>query len=938
MSCNRNFISPQNSKSRKAIFPQHNINFQSLEKDIFKLINYLRVNPEKYMNEFNKYFEKEEIDKIISEINNLNIKLLPFDTKKEISNAGNDYLDYLIEMTNDKPYFNINNIDKTCFNLRERLSKYGQRYGKIFESLIINSINSEEIVNKLIKDEKSRNIILNPNMKYISITCGFLPKCNNVCTIIDIIQDFIAYKDLDNISLNNGIQIINTIDYDGKEINDENQNKEFIQTYTLKDDLKSKYSSKTCKTKKKLNIEVGKYNKFTSKDESKNISNYFWSRNNYNKKLNNTISEKSKLISPLATYKSGAHLIFNQTHSNLQKSFLSTRKDKLEIFNNNECDLTTKSKITLIPNNYRNSNDLLNATKQYDNKTFNKIDINLKKSKYNFSTERVKEKDKKGIIHSLIELKNKLLKEKEKKIQNIKNFNDKSKLSDEENKIRDTNFTLKNIQINENKNKENIEMSKMEDSKIDKKNNNIRNIENNNINYNISFDNNTYSFVSKENQNNQNSINDNDNLLLTEDQINNASIINQNKKLNSFFSHDTEINNILFLKEKNKNINQKNLKMSIINNNKISKQSKENNDINIDFINSELKEDNNINNINNEKDNNDKNEELVYHKNKKEIKKLIREYNKERCEKQIKLNNNVNKIFNINNNANNEINNENYSNDGNNKKSTATFFYNNKKENKMKVYIKQKINISNSKKKTIQTTNNKPIYKNYSHKMIKTKKYFSPKCLLNETNYNDYKIKTNNSNQNILLTDYNNTHNNIYYNINNGKKRIFSYKASRSKLLKNRSYGNVLKEPNYKNIEEKQYLSDKNIIEPEEILKSPKYTIKRASNCNDNIETNVNSDNNNDIFDEIIKLNGYNCKKKELKEIKINYIYKNINNYNTYKESHIYKKNKIKQEKNSLAFKNINTETNLTNNNKISNFKQNRLKKKYIIPHIKITE
>ena len=185
MSNERNFLSPQNIKRGKVIFPQYNFNFQGLEKQIFKLINYLRINPEKYLNEFNKYFQKEELDKIITELNNLNIKLFPFDTKKEISNAGNDYLDYLIEKAIDKPYFNFYNIDKTCFNLRERLSKYGQRYGKIFESVIINSKNSEEIVNKLIKDEKSRRMILSPNMKYIAITCGFLPKWNKVCTIIN---------------------------------------------------------------------------------------------------------------------------------------------------------------------------------------------------------------------------------------------------------------------------------------------------------------------------------------------------------------------------------------------------------------------------------------------------------------------------------------------------------------------------------------------------------------------------------------------------------------------------------------------------------------------------------------------------------------------------------------------------------------------------------
>jgi rubrerythrin len=287
-------------------------------------------------------------------------------------------------------------------------------------------------------------------------------------------------------------------------------------------------------------------------------------------------------------------------------------------------------------------------------------------------------------------------------------------------------------------------------------------------------------------------------------------------------------------------------------------------------------------------------------------------------------------------NNNNINNNENNNNEGNNKKSTATFFYINKdniKENKIKVYRKQKINISNSQNKFIKTNKNK-LYDNNSHKNIKVKRYFFPKPILNKNN-NHHKIVNNNSN-NILLTDYNNNRNidNVDYNINNGKKRICSYKASFSKLFKNRSYNNVLTESNCKNIEEKQYLSDKNINDAEYLLNSPKRTIKRVSNSNDNRETNVNSDNNNDLFDEIIKLNGYKYNKKGLKEIKINYIYNNRINYNTYKENYIYKRNKIKPEK-KYSFKNYNKgpKNMKTDNNyyKISNINQNKSKKNYLI-------
>ena len=1002
------YLSPQNYQKNKKIFQQYNTNFPNLEKEIFKLINYLRINPEKYFNEFNNFFLEEELETIIKEINESENKLYPFNTKKEISNSGNDYLDYLIENTSDKIDFNFKNVNKTCFNLRERLSKYGQRYGKIFESVIINSNSSEEIVNKLIKDEKARKMLLSPNMKYIAITCGFIPKWNNTCTIIDIVQNFIAYKDIDNISYNNNndIQIINTIEFDENESSKKEKKKEMKQLNSKSKDIKNKYCSKTCKFKNKLNkkdnlfngIENNfqkknnennskennlKYSTNTNNMERKKNYNYLFSRNDYNKKFSSTSSAYSKLVSP---YKSDAYLIFNQTHSNLQKSFYSMKRVNLDAFNNNnnECDLTTKTQITMTGDNYKNNdlpinnnnNILSNTNQNYNNKTFNKIEVCLKNKKYKYNTERITGKDKIEIIHSLNVLKNNLMKEKKEKEKKINDI-------DINNKIRITNFTLKNIDIKKNmsRNNDNNDLPKTEIEKTDI-NNDIKNIEPNN--YNISFDNNTYSFVSKDNQNNQNTTNENENLMLTIEQINNTSVVNPTKKQNSFFSHDTEIKNILYQKEKN--INQKKLKVNKINNREQKEIKKRNknettnkyenisfNDENKIKINNTNKTDNISNNEeeniieNNITDSNYNNEDLYCHKNKKEIKQLIRLYNKERYEQKNKLktnniniasNNNINKL-NINNNEGN-----NNTNEENNKKSTATFFYikkenskeninNNDEEKKIKVYRKQKVDLASSQNiinKNIN--NNKHIYNNYSYKNIKTKKYFFPRNILNtDTNY--YKNDKNNNNINILLTENNiNNITNINYNQFNEKKRIFSYKANRAKLSKNRSCGNVLLNNIYKNLEEKQYLSDQNINEREEkFTKSPKYTIKRISNVNDNIETKINSDNNNEYIDEIMKLNGYKFNQIDLKEIKINYIYNNKNNYTTYKENSIYKKNIIKPDnKNSFNFYNkalgLNKNMKLCkinkkykiNTNKISNIIQNESKKKYIISYINDTD
>ena len=612
MSRKNSYLSPQNYKRNKIIF--HNTNFPKLEEEIFKLINYLRINPEKYFNEFNNFFLSEEKESIEKEINEYEAKLYPFIIQKEISNAGNDYLNYLIENTSDKLNFNFKNVDKTCFNLRARLSKYGQRYGKIFESVILNSNCAEEIVNKLIKDDKARKMILSPNMKYIAITCGFIPKWNNICTIIDIVQNFIAYKDIDNISYNNNdIQIINTIELDEKDISENKSLKDLEQKDKI-NKIKNKYCSKTCKLKnksnKKGNIFISIDNNFYKNNnnksnkvdnkifstntniESKNNYNYFISRDDYVKKFNSSESDKSKFLSPLATYKSDAYLIFNQTHSNLQKSFYSLKRINSDIFNNNnECNLTTKAQIIMTGDNYKkNDSSFINIKNNYSNKAFSKIEVSLNNGKNKYSTERMKGKEKIEIIHSLNQIKNDLIQKKE-------NKNNDNKNEDIDNEAGMTNFKLEKIdkkKIN-SRNNDNKDISKTEIEKIEI-NENIKKTDNNN--YSISFDNNTYSFFSKENQNNQNTTNDNgndnDNLLLTMDQFNNSSVVNPNKKQNSFFSHDTDINNILYQKEKN--INQKKIKINKINN--IEKELKNKNETIADCKNISFKKNNTIKNNN----------------------------------------------------------------------------------------------------------------------------------------------------------------------------------------------------------------------------------------------------------------------------------------------------------------------------------------------------
>jgi len=943
MSINNFFFSPKNYQRNNILFQQYNPNFPKLEKEILKLINYLRTNPEKYLTEFSKFFRNDLIDKIIDELNKLETKLLPFNTKKEINQAGKDYLDFMIENDIDKSYFNNNDNDKNCFHLKARLSKYGNRNGKIFESVIINSSCAEEIVNKLIKDEKARNMILSPYMKYIGINCGFMPKWNRICTIIDIVQDFIAYKDINDYNNDNSIQIINTIENDDTEnMSDKKKDHNKSQNINIINYSETFKNSKLVDNKENINNLVNKTNKekfFSIMERKKNINHALY-KNRLNNNFNKIFEEKAKLISPLATYKSDAHLVFNQINSSIKRNPTSMNRINSYIINDINCEplafkqfsmAGTKSqnlydlpkKINININNENNDANIKNKTLIENNNSDNNQNNSLKNDKNNkYITERIKGREKNSIFHSLNELKNKLDKKKDEEKGKIgeKETETEGIYIEENNKIINNNPNSKRNDDITHINKE--ETIKTELTQINK---DIKNNDNNN--HSISFDNKSYSFVSKDNQNQKENSLNNDNVLLTIEQINNNNnAIDVINKQSSFFSYNnTDIKNILTNKNQIKNLKQ--LKVNTSNN--IDKDNARNK-CQIDYKDISFKIDKNIeennnssikeNEVKNKKDiddkcdnnnNNDINdididqynynsENMYLHKNKKEIKQLIRLYNKERIEQK---NKNISNNLNSNNN-----------NDCSTKKSTATFFYinnkndndsKNKDEKKIKVYKKQKINPSGSKNKIIQKKNT--CY-NIIHQKDKKSANLIPAVIKTKTKFQNANSR---SSENLLLTE-----NNIYdYN---SRKRLYIYNRNHSKLYKNRSFEkNVERSNNNKLI---KYLDKKNIDDVEDNAnKSQFFHIKRFSNCNDNLDTNVNSDNNNDVindfFEENKKRKEYNSNmntnnlfySKNKLSISKNYIYKrkpeNKNFFNFYCKD--INKNLIKKDKNKFDTTNI---------------------------------
>ena len=190
MNKNEYFINNCKFKQNNIVYQEISYsNLPELEKDIFTLINYIRTNPLDFSNNLiskNNSLNKEQIEIInyLIEINNTG-SLIPFDEIPEISEAARNLLINI--SLNEKKNHNINlkDLDSSVLNLRTRLTKYGQRTGRIFETVVFKTNNPEDIVNHILIDEKGRNMLLSNKMKYIGIACDILPS-NIICSVIEI--------------------------------------------------------------------------------------------------------------------------------------------------------------------------------------------------------------------------------------------------------------------------------------------------------------------------------------------------------------------------------------------------------------------------------------------------------------------------------------------------------------------------------------------------------------------------------------------------------------------------------------------------------------------------------------------------------------------------------------------------------------------------------
>ena len=184
--------------------------FSKLEHDIYSLINFLRKNPLEFCNNLiqkNKHKTNQEQNEIINFLQDIHSKkiLKPFIEIQELSLAAKSLLNRIILHYKNNHSLNLKELEPTKKNLRARLSKYGERTGKIFETVLFELDNPDEIVDHILKEEKGRNMLLSQEMKFIGVSCDLIDT-NLLCTVIDVVQDFIPFKNSNNKNnINNNI-------------------------------------------------------------------------------------------------------------------------------------------------------------------------------------------------------------------------------------------------------------------------------------------------------------------------------------------------------------------------------------------------------------------------------------------------------------------------------------------------------------------------------------------------------------------------------------------------------------------------------------------------------------------------------------------------------------------------------------------------------------
>ena len=394
-----------------------------LEKDIFILINYIRTNPIDFAKNLiskNRYLtQNQEQDEIINYLEELynKEKLEPFIEMPEISKAAGNLL-YNIAL-NDKKFHNINlkDLKPSILNLRTRLSNYGHRTGRIFETVVFKTDNPEDIINHILKDEKGRNMLLSNRMKYIGIACDLLPS-KIACSVIDIVQDFIPYRNKEEEIYSGGNPVKLKYNYNKYEINGESNDMDNTNyednINKLKFDIIEKPIKKNDSNMKIIiNNNNGKYssnlifNKFGNERKNNNL---YYNNNDYNntpKKFDSMGSippEKNSFFSPKSV--NSYNIIINNKIVPTKNKLNNINLINKENINPCQPEIDKKNIFTMAGRTSQEQQEILDISSKLNlnkSKSVCSFDFNSNASRITIKNkfQRLNQKEKLEILHKI---------------------------------------------------------------------------------------------------------------------------------------------------------------------------------------------------------------------------------------------------------------------------------------------------------------------------------------------------------------------------------------------------------------------------------------------------------------------------------------------------------------------------------------------------------
>ena len=406
-----------------------------LEKDICILINYLRTNPIDYCNNIIKkkrYNNQEEMKLVylLEDIHNKNEVLQPYIRSPEISSAARYLLDNIIIYYRKYHNLNLKNLDQNCLNLRTRLSNYGQRTGRIFETVLFKMDNPDDIVNHILMEEKGRNMLLSYKMKYIGVACNYVTS-NLICSVIDIVQEFIPYKDLNNqieLNNNNNNEVQNIAENNGdnhsynynkknygnmkkKYLYNQNNNESISLLNNLKEEKIQNYSNKR-KGKSLKIIKVtnnNEINKNINNNNNENKANNKNEQDNNNKKKEIYNSPDRKLEGKKNNDMCYTPDINNQNPNETKRSNINnirTLNQKAENNNNEKNENLDNNRFTMAGRTFKQQQEIIenskrNLTKSKSVCSYDLRTINSKSNNSKNKFQRLKHEEKMEILHKI---------------------------------------------------------------------------------------------------------------------------------------------------------------------------------------------------------------------------------------------------------------------------------------------------------------------------------------------------------------------------------------------------------------------------------------------------------------------------------------------------------------------------------------------------------